>query len=82
MLEAALTATAGTTSSMQLTPLMSAAVFALNVESTSDGEWREPQKQRVRGLHGLHGAGRDHPVVTRKDSLRRSRRHGVAVWPR
>ncbi len=46
MLEAALTATAGTTSSMELTPLMSAAVFALNVESTSDGEWRETAKAK------------------------------------
>jgi hypothetical protein len=82
VLEAALTATAGTTSSMELTPLMSAAVFALNVGSTSDGEWRETAKARGAGLHGLHGADRDHPVVTRKDSLRWSRRHGVAVWPR
>jgi hypothetical protein len=35
--------------------------------SVANGD--EPLNEGVRGLHGLHGAGRDHPVVTRKDSL-------------
>ena len=33
--------------------------------SALNGE--EPLKREGCGLHGLHGAGRDHPVVTRKD---------------
>ena len=39
----------------------------INDKSISGGEWRAAEARKVRGLHGLHGAGRDHPVVTRKD---------------